>query len=193
MRKHLAASLVALALAVAAGASISGQSRASDEAIVPFKINVPDSVLRDLKERLARDALSRPNCRTSAGTTAPTSPISSRWSRYWRDRFDWRAQERRLNQFDQFTTTIDGLKIHFIHQKSKVPNAMPLVLTHGWPGSIYEFTQGDRSAHRPGRPRRPRRGRVHGGRDFAARIRLLGQAARTRLQTREDGRRSSPS
>src|SRR5205085_11652115 len=60
---------------------------------------------------------------------------------YWKDSFDWRAQERRLNEFDQFKTTIDGVDIHFIHQRSKVPNAFPLVLTHGWPGSIVEFTK----------------------------------------------------
>ena len=56
-------------------------------------------------------------------------------------RFDWRAAERRLNQFDQFTTNIDGLDIHFIHQRSKNPNAMPLAVTHGWPGSVVEFTK----------------------------------------------------
>ena len=60
---------------------------------------------------------------------------------YWRDRFDWRAAERRLNQFDQFTTNIDGLDIHFIHQRSKNPNAMPIAVTHGWPGSVVEFTK----------------------------------------------------
>ena len=60
---------------------------------------------------------------------------------YWRTTFDWRAQERRLNQFDQFKTNIDGLDIHFIHQRSKELRALPLVLTHGWPGSIVEFTK----------------------------------------------------
>ena len=60
---------------------------------------------------------------------------------YWRTRFDWRAAERRLNQFNQFTTNIDGLDIHFIHQRSSNPNAMALAVTHGWPGSITEFTK----------------------------------------------------
>jgi len=140
MRKHLGASLVALALAVAAGASISGQSRSSDEAIVPFKINVPDSVLRDLKERLSRTRF--PDQLQNVGWDYGTDPAYLKpLVEYWRDKFDWRAQERKLNEFDQFTTNIDGLKIHFIHQKSRVPNAMPLVLTHGWPGSIYEFNK----------------------------------------------------
>jgi pimeloyl-ACP methyl ester carboxylesterase len=58
---------------------------------------------------------------------------------YWRDKYDWRAQEKKLNEFPQFVTEIDGLKIHFIHQRSKEKNARPLLLLHGWPGSFYEF------------------------------------------------------
>jgi microsomal epoxide hydrolase len=140
MRKIFAATFVALVLASTAMASLFAQSRSGDEAIVPFKINVPDSVLRDLKDRLARTRF--PDQLQSVGWDYGTDiaylkPLVE----YWRDKFDWRAQERRLNEFDQFTTTIDGLKIHFIHQKSRVPNAMPLVLTHGWPGSIYEFNK----------------------------------------------------
>ncbi len=60
---------------------------------------------------------------------------------YWRTGFDWRAQERRLNQLEQFTTTIDGLTIHFVHRRSKHANALPLLITHGWPGSFVEFTK----------------------------------------------------
>jgi len=60
---------------------------------------------------------------------------------YWRDRFDWRAQERALNRFEQFTTNIDGLTMHFLHRRSKQPNAFPLLITHGWPGSFVEFAK----------------------------------------------------
>ncbi len=132
-------SLVALLLAAAVVAPLSGQAaRPAAEAIVPFTIHVPDAVLKDLKDRLARTRF--PDQLQNVGWDYGTDPAYLKpLVEYWRDRFDWRAQERRLNQFDQFTTTIDGLTIHFIHQKSKVPNAMPLVLTHGWPGSIYEF------------------------------------------------------
>jgi pimeloyl-ACP methyl ester carboxylesterase len=110
------------------------------EAIVPFKVQVPDAVLADLKQRLAR-------------TRFPGEIAGSNWDygtnlgylkelvTYWRDTFDWRAAERRLNQFDQFTTTIDGLEIHFIHQRSKNPNALALAVTHGWPGSVVEFAK----------------------------------------------------
>ena len=58
---------------------------------------------------------------------------------YWEREYDWRRFESELNRFPQFLTAIDGLDIHFIHVKSKNPNAMPLILTHGWPGSIVEF------------------------------------------------------
>jgi pimeloyl-ACP methyl ester carboxylesterase len=112
----------------------------SQEAIVPFKIHVEDSVLADLKQRLAR-------------TRLPGEIAGSNWDygtnlayledlvTYWQQTFDWRAAERRLNQFDQFRTNIDGIDVHFIHQRSKNPNAMPLAVTHGWPGSIAEFTE----------------------------------------------------
>jgi epoxide hydrolase len=137
MRNLLRAFPVAAMLA-ATGVTLSGQTSTGSEAIVPYKINVPDAVLRDLKERLARTRF--PDQLQNVGWDYGTDPAYLKpLVEYWRDRFDWRAQERRLNEFDQFTTTIDGLRIHFIHQKSKAANAMPLVLTHGWPGSIYEF------------------------------------------------------
>jgi epoxide hydrolase len=110
------------------------------ETIVPFKIRVPDAVLADLKQRLAR-------------TRFPGEIAGSNWDygtnpsylkelvTYWQQKFDWRAAEKQLNQFEQFTTNIDGLDIHFIHQRSKNPNAMPLAITHGWPGSVVEFTK----------------------------------------------------
>ncbi len=138
MKTLLRGAALALALAAGAATTLSGQGRPADEAIVPYKINVPDAVLRDLKERLARTRW--PDQLQNVGWDYGTDPAYLKpLVEYWRDRFDWRAQERKLNEFDQFTTVIDGVKIHFIHQKSKVPGAMPLALTHGWPGSIYEF------------------------------------------------------
>jgi len=112
----------------------------AQEAVVPFKINVPDSVLADLRNRLAR-------------TRFPGEIAGSNWDdgtnlgylkelvTYWQQKFDWRAAERRLNQFDQFITKIDGLDVHFIHQRSRHPDALPLAVTHGWPGSVAEFTK----------------------------------------------------
>jgi len=113
---------------------------AGRDAIVPFRIQVSDAVLADLKQRLARTRF--PDEIRGAGWDYGTDlTYLKTLVTYWRDTFDWRAAERRLNQFSQFKTNIDGLEIHFIHQRSSNPNAMPLVLTHGWPGSIVEFTK----------------------------------------------------
>jgi len=110
------------------------------DAIVPFKIQVPEETLRDLKARLARTRFPDEIPGTGWDYGTDLAYLKSLVA-YWRDRFDWRAQERKLNEFDQYKTTIDGLEIHFIHQKSKVANAFPLAVTHGWPGSIVEFTK----------------------------------------------------
>lgn len=116
------------------------QSAATSDAIVPFKIQVPETVLRDLQTRLRNTRFPQeiPNTNWDYGTDLAylRSLVS-----YWRDDFDWRAQERKLNELPQFKTTIDGLEIHFIHVKSREPRAFPLALTHGWPGSIVEFTK----------------------------------------------------
>ena len=106
--------------------------------IEPFRIEVSDAVLADLRERLAR-------------TRFPDQIEGAAWDygselsyvkelvAYWRDRFDWRKQEALLNSFPQFTTKIDDHRVHFLHVRSPHPDAFPLVVTHGWPGSIFEF------------------------------------------------------
>jgi epoxide hydrolase len=112
----------------------------SDVEIRPFRIEIPQSDLDDLDDRLAR-------------TRWPSELSGTGWSRgvpvdylkgladYWRDGFDWHAQEARLNGFPQFTTEIDGQTIHFLHVRSPEPNAVPLIVTHGWPSSVAEFMQ----------------------------------------------------
>jgi microsomal epoxide hydrolase len=109
-------------------------------AIRPFRIQASDEALRDLRERLARTRFPDEIPGTGWEYGSDLAYVKELVA-YWRDRFDWRAAERRLNQFDQFITTIDGLDIHFIHQRSPRADAMPLALTHGWPGSIAEFTK----------------------------------------------------
>jgi epoxide hydrolase len=106
--------------------------------IRPFKAHVPDSVLIDLRRRLAE-------------TKWPDQLPGTTWeygvdikkvrelADYWQNGYDWRAQEAKINQFDQFTTEIDGQQIYFIHHRSPRPDAIPLLLIHGWPGSIVEF------------------------------------------------------
>jgi microsomal epoxide hydrolase len=106
--------------------------------ITPFRVAIPDADLADLRERLTRtrwpDAL--PGVGWDYGV--PTAYLRD-LAEYWRTRYDWRAQERRLNEFPQFLTTIGGARVHFLHVRSPEPDALPLVITHGWPGSIAEF------------------------------------------------------
>jgi pimeloyl-ACP methyl ester carboxylesterase len=112
----------------------------SDTTIRPFRIDVPQADLDDLHQRLAR-------------TRWPDELPGVGWSRgvplgylkelaaYWANGYDWRKQEARLNQFPQYTTTIDGANVHFLHVRSPEPDALPLILTHGWPGSVVEFLE----------------------------------------------------
>jgi len=106
--------------------------------LTPFQIRVPETVLQDLRERLAR-------------TRFPDAVAGSVWgygaeldylrdlAAYWRDGFDWREQERALNALHHFRASIDGLAIHFVHEAGRGPRPLPLVLTHGWPGSFAEL------------------------------------------------------
>ena len=136
---HIRFVLLAIVLMTVLGVVDSGYAqRSADGAVVPFKIQVPDSVLTDLKRRLAQarfaDELSDAGWDYGTNLAYLKSLVD-----YWRDKYDWRAQEKRLNAFDQFKTNIDGVDVHFIHQRSKNPNAMPLLLLNGWPSSIIEY------------------------------------------------------
>lgn len=104
----------------------------------PFRLAVPDSVLDDLRQRLSRTRLpdEPPLEPWSTGTSVA---YLSRLLDYWRDGFDWRAQEAKLNAFRQFTVPLGGIDVHFIHEPGKGPRPMPLLLSHGWPGSVLEF------------------------------------------------------
>ena len=106
----------------------------------PFRLHVSDDVLADLRDRLAR---------TRFPDQAPGAP----WAygtdvaylrdlvEYWRTRFDWRAQEAELNAFPQFKVPVDGIDLHFLHVPGKGPDPTPLLLSHGWPGSVFEFLE----------------------------------------------------
>src|SRR5580693_2209766 len=103
-----------------------------------FKIDIPQSQLDDLKQRIAatRWPDEMPGVGWSRG--APLGYIKE-LAEYWRTTYDWRAAEARINHFPQFLTTLDGVQVHFLHVRSAEPDAMPLILTHGWPGSFVEF------------------------------------------------------
>jgi len=106
--------------------------------IRPFRVDLPEAVLEDLRARLAR-------------TRLPDEPPLEPWSTgtsveylrgllaYWRDGFDWRAQEAKLNAFRQFSVPVAGIELHFIHEEGRGPAPMPLLVSHGWPGSVFEF------------------------------------------------------
>lgn len=109
-----------------------------DEDIRPFRIDVPDADLEDLKDRLARTRWPDQPSGVGWGYGTPLEYVRE-MAEYWRTSYDWRKEEARLNEFPQFTTTIDGASVHFLHVRSPELNAMPLILTHGWPGSVAEF------------------------------------------------------
>ncbi len=109
-----------------------------DVAVRPFRIDVPDEVLDELRLRLTQTRWPEAEPVDDWSQGAPLAWIQD-MCRYWGSEYDWRARESLLNRFDQFITTIDGLDIHFIHQRSPHAEAQPLVITHGWPGSIVEF------------------------------------------------------
>src|SRR5579875_2927420 len=108
--------------------------------IEPFRIAVPEDVLVDLRTRLARTRF--PDEIRGSGWRYGTDLAYLReLVAYWRDRYDWRAEEARLNQLHHFRARVGGLAIHFIHERGVGPRPLPLVVTHGWPGSVAEFTK----------------------------------------------------
>jgi microsomal epoxide hydrolase len=117
-----------------------GDDGMTTEAPRPFTIQVPDDVLADLRERLHR--VRWPDEIPGAGWRYGTALAYIRdLAAYWRDRYDWRTQEAQLNRFRQFTVSLGGSELHFIHEPGVGPSPLPLLLSHGWPGSIVEFRQ----------------------------------------------------
>jgi epoxide hydrolase len=108
--------------------------------VTPYRIDVPDAQLHDLRERLSR---TRWPDRETVGDWSQGVPLAyvQDLCRHWAERYDWRATEARLNALPQFRTEIDGVGVHLLHVRSPHADALPLVLTHGWPGSIVEFLQ----------------------------------------------------
>jgi len=107
-------------------------------AIKPFESHIPDSVLEDLRRRLAETKWPEQLPGTTWEYGADISKVRE-LANYWQKGYDWRAEEARINRLHQFTTEIDGQTIYFIHERSPRADAIPLMLIHGWPGSIVEF------------------------------------------------------
>ena len=107
----------------------------------PFMLAVPEETLVDLRERLGRTRFIDEFSDGDGWTYGVSRAYLQALCEYWRTTFDWRAQEAILNSFNQFTTDVDGQPIHFIDARSANPDALPLLLVHGWPGSIFEFVK----------------------------------------------------
>src|SRR5262249_23564521 len=123
--------------AVAAGAPAAAPADARPDAIRPFRVEVPEKALTDLRQRIA--ATRWPDKETVADRTQGVQLARlQELLRYWGSGYDWRKLEAKLNALPQFTTTIDGVDIHFIHVRSRQKNALPVIVTHGWPGSVVE-------------------------------------------------------
>src|ERR1700716_2888551 len=106
--------------------------------IRPFHVDIPDEKLADLRRRIA--ATRWPSAELVADSSQGVqSKMLQKLARYWEKEHDWRKVEKKLNALPQFFSTIDGLDIHFIHVKSRHKDAMPLIITHGWPGSVVEM------------------------------------------------------
>jgi pimeloyl-ACP methyl ester carboxylesterase len=128
--------VLAASAAVAALAFTSTAARA-DASIRPFRVSISDEALLDLRQRIAMTRLPERETVTDQSQGVQLATVQ-KLARYWQTEYDWRKCEAKLNAVPQFITEIDGLDIHFIHVRSQHENALPLIVTHGWPGSIIE-------------------------------------------------------
>lgn len=141
-KKELTAGTIIIAAMVLFAAPVSGQSTATvntqaAEAIRPFHVNFPDADLTDLKQRIK--ATRWPDKETVADETQGVQlSTMHKLADYWANDYNWRKIEAKLNALPMFITNIDGVDIHFIHVRSKHKNALPVIITHGWPGSVIE-------------------------------------------------------
>ena len=110
----------------------------SETEVRPFRINMPDEAIGDLQRRIAAARLPGKELVGDRSQGVQLATIQE-LARYWTSNYDWRKCEARLNALPQFTTGIDGVDIHFIHVRSRHENALPMIITHGWPGSVIEM------------------------------------------------------
>ena len=108
------------------------------DSVRPFTVTIPDGDLDDLRTRLRNTRWGDPEVVDDWSQGIPLAYVQE-VATYWAENYDWRAREALLNRFDQFVTEIDGVDVHFQHVRSPHENAVPLLLSHGWPGSIVEF------------------------------------------------------
>jgi len=140
--KSILASTMVAGAFVAQGTISNAQMASSDtsvasEAIRPFQVHVSEAELTDLRQRILATKWPEREIVTDESQGVQLTTMKA-LARYWATDYDWRKCEAKLNALPQYITTIDGLDIHFIHVRSKHPNALPIIITHGWPGSIIE-------------------------------------------------------
>jgi pimeloyl-ACP methyl ester carboxylesterase len=120
--------------------SVPTEDLAGTTAIRPFRVDIPDQALDDLRRRIAATRWPHKELVADRSQGVQLATIQA-LARYWVTDYDWRRCEARLNALPQFTTEIDGLDVHFLHVKSPQENALPLIMTHGWPGSVIELLE----------------------------------------------------
>src|SRR6201981_1926013 len=110
----------------------------NDAEIRPFRVEMPDEAITDLRRRIATTRWPSKELVADRSQGVQLATLQE-LARYWATDYNWRACEARLNALPQFTTEIDGVAVHFIHVRSRHENALPLIITHGWPGSVIEL------------------------------------------------------
>src|SRR4029450_9829318 len=156
------------------------QQAADPTAIRPFRINVPDAEIAELRRRIKATRWPERETVTDASQGVQLATME-KLARYWETEYDWRKCEAKLKALPNFVTEIDGLDIHFIHVRSKHDNALPLIVTHGWPGSVVEQSEDCRSAHRSHGAPWERIGCIPSGDSVDTGLRVFGQADHPRL------------
>jgi len=126
--------------AVLLAAAPASRAPTGDAAIRPFRARVPNAAVADLRRRLAATRWPTRELVKDRSQGVQLATLKE-LAHYWATEYDWRKAEAKLNALPQFVTKIDGVDIHFIHVKSRHPNAMPLIMTHGWPGSVIELLE----------------------------------------------------
>jgi hypothetical protein len=136
MKLHKLATVLAFGICILSTSNYAESTE--DRSIRPFKVQVPQAALENLRERIVdtrwpdRETV---DDQSQGILLAKLKPLVE----YWGTGYDWREAEAKLNALPQFMTTIDGVDIHFIHVRSQHPDALPLIMTHGWPGSVFEL------------------------------------------------------
>jgi pimeloyl-ACP methyl ester carboxylesterase len=136
----MATAAIASAIALLAVPGLAASAAAEGGAIQPFKVSIPEKELLELRRRIEATRWPTKELVEDRSQGVQLATLQ-RLANYWMTEYDWRKGEARLNALPQFMTEIDGVKIHFIHVRSKHENALPLIMTHGWPGSVFELLE----------------------------------------------------